>query len=86
VFSVGCLLYMFVPWYTASIAILLGLIACALVTLAPLSRRKAMEAVAQSAQTDDPDEQVARFDGLDAASTGSIPLQHPSRPELRSPE
>ena len=42
VFSVGCLLYMFVPWYTASIAILLGLIACALVTLAPLSRRKAM--------------------------------------------
>lgn len=63
VVSVGCLGYMFLPFRTATLLLVVGLIVCTAVTLAPLSRRKRLEAAAQSGEGD-----VARFDGLDAAS------------------
>ncbi len=66
VVSVGCLAYMFLPWYLPTLFIAVGLAVCTIITLAPLSRRKALESAAQLAATDVQDE-VARFDGLDAA-------------------
>jgi UDP-GlcNAc:undecaprenyl-phosphate GlcNAc-1-phosphate transferase len=70
VFSVGCLAYMFIPFFWASLLILIGLVVCTLVTLAPLSKRKALEAVAQATGRDHTEgaPNVARYDGLDAAS------------------
>jgi UDP-GlcNAc:undecaprenyl-phosphate GlcNAc-1-phosphate transferase len=41
VVSVGVLGYMFMPWYWASLLIIIGLAICTAVTLSPLSRRKA---------------------------------------------
>ena len=72
VVAVGCLLPMFVHWGWAVMFIGVGLAVCVVVTLLPLTRRKAAEAAAQSA----PPEVVeaAKFDPLDAASTGAIPL------------
>ena len=72
VLAVGCLLPLFVHWGWALVFIGVGLAICVVVTLLPLTRRKAAEAVAQSA----PPEVVeaAKFDPLDAASTGAIPL------------
>ena len=60
---------MFVPWYMATALIAVGLIILTVITLAPLSKRKALEAVAQSS-TGGPDvpADVARYDGLDSAS------------------
>lgn len=74
--SIGCLLYFVLPvylglpsWY-ASIFLVLALLACTIVTLAPLSRRKAAEAASQLAPTqNDSSEASAGFDPLDAAST-----------------
>lgn len=66
VVSLGCLAYMFMPWYMATLLIAAGLVILTIITLSPLSRRKALEAVAQSG-TETPAD-VARFDGLDAAS------------------
>lgn len=83
VVSVGCLAYMFIPFMWATLLIVVGLIICTIVTLSPLSRRKALEAIAQSTEPDTDDAAaVARFDGLDAASeedvtTGSIPIPSP---------
>ena len=57
---------MFLPWYLPSLFIVVGLAICAVITLAPLSKRKALEVAAQTAADETPD--VARFDGLDAAS------------------
>jgi len=68
VISVGCLAYMFVPWYMASLFILIGAAVCAVFTLLPLSRRKALEATAQLAPEGEVEPDVARFDGLDEAS------------------
>ena len=68
VFSVGCLAYMFIPFIWASLLILAGLVVCTLVTLAPLSKRKALEALAQSTDPAEETAAVARLDGLDAAS------------------
>ncbi|MDF1479980.1 MraY family glycosyltransferase [Leifsonia sp. H3M29-4] len=68
VVSVGTLLYMFIPAIWATLIIAVGLLACTAVTLLPLSRRKALEAAAQSADEANPaDPELARFDGLDAA-------------------
>jgi UDP-GlcNAc:undecaprenyl-phosphate GlcNAc-1-phosphate transferase len=72
--AVGSLLYFVLPvyfglptWY-ATAFLVLALVVCALVTLAPLSRRKAVEAASQLAQSiDQPD--IARLDPLDEAST-----------------
>jgi UDP-GlcNAc:undecaprenyl-phosphate GlcNAc-1-phosphate transferase len=67
VVAVGALLYMFIPAVWASLIIVVGLAVCTLVTLSPLSRRKALEAVAQSADDAHPaDPEIARYDGLDA--------------------
>lgn len=68
VVAVGCLLYMFIPFNLASGLILIGLVACTVVTLSPLSRSKALEAQAQSTGADRESAGVARYDGLDAAS------------------
>ena len=43
VFSVGCLGYMFLPFWTATALIAAGLVACAAFTLAPLARRRPAE-------------------------------------------
>lgn len=69
VVSVGILAYRFIPAIWATLLIVAGLLICTIVTLSPLSRRKALEAVAQSTEADgQADADVARFDGLDAAS------------------
>lgn len=65
VVSVGVLAYRFVPWYVATLLIVVGLIVCTVVTLSPLSKRKALEVHAQSAGDDGAD---PRFDGLDEAA------------------
>lgn len=65
VVSVGVLAYRFVPWYVATLLIVVGLIICTVVTLSPLSKRKALEVRAQSAGDDVAD---PRFDGLDEAA------------------
>ena len=70
VFAFGTLLFLFMAWWWALTAMILGLIACTLVTLAPLSRRKRIEAVAQSAPDSEP--ALARFDPLDAAAPDEI--------------
>jgi UDP-GlcNAc:undecaprenyl-phosphate GlcNAc-1-phosphate transferase len=61
-----------VHWGWALIFIGVGLGICVVVTLLPLTRRKAAETAAQSAPPEVAD--AARFDPLDAASTGQIPL------------
>jgi UDP-GlcNAc:undecaprenyl-phosphate GlcNAc-1-phosphate transferase len=85
VVSVGCLGYMFMPWYMATALIAVGLVILTVITLAPLSRRKALEAVAQSGTggTDAPAD-VARYDGLDAASEseGSLQTESPQTESL----
>jgi len=66
VISVGLLLFFFIrPWGIPLALILLGLIACTFVTLAPLSRRKRFESAVQSATANPALEQ---FDPLDRAS------------------
>jgi UDP-GlcNAc:undecaprenyl-phosphate GlcNAc-1-phosphate transferase len=68
----GCVLLLFTPWWIALAVTLAGLVVCATVTLAPLSRRKAIEAAAQSAPSTGPIG-IARFDPLDAAGEGGEP-------------
>jgi len=70
VVAVGTLLFLFWAWWWALTAMVVGLIASTLVTLAPLSRRKRIEAVAQSAP--EGEEGLARFDPLDAAAPDSL--------------
>jgi UDP-GlcNAc:undecaprenyl-phosphate GlcNAc-1-phosphate transferase len=72
--SVGCLLYFLLPvyfglptWY-ATIFLIVALLVCTLVTLAPLSRRKAVESASQLARTTDHEAEIARLDRLDEAS------------------
>ena len=62
--SVGVLLYMFVSWWIATLAIVAGFAVCAIVTLAPLTRHKARELAAQRGDGSAP----AIYDELDAAS------------------
>ncbi len=62
--SLGGLLFLFIDTWWAALATVFGLVVCTVVTLAPLSRRKAVEVAAQSADADD----LARFDPLDAAA------------------
>ncbi|MDX2025571.1 MraY family glycosyltransferase [Microcella sp.] len=64
VVAFGALLFLFVAWWWALTAVVIGLVACTLVTLAPLSRRKRIEAVAQSAP--ESHDELRRFDPLDA--------------------
>lgn len=66
VVSIGCLLFLVLPtaWALAFIAV--GLVVCAIVTLAPLTRRKVVEAAVQIA--DPADTAAARLDPLDEAA------------------
>jgi len=74
---VGVLAYMFVPAVLATVLLTSGLAICTIVTLSPLSRRKALEVVAQSAESPESvGADVARFDGLDAASVVEPELPH----------
>ncbi|WP_104475403.1 MraY family glycosyltransferase [Microterricola pindariensis] len=73
--SIGCALFFILPAYFglpawwAAVFLVLGLIACTAVTLAPLSKRKALEAASQAAAPDSPDAAAtAPFDPLDEAS------------------
>lgn len=66
--SAGVLLILFAPWWVAALVTSVGLAICTIVTLAPLSRRKAVETAVQSDEEADAD--AARFDPLDAASVG----------------
>ena len=69
VVAFGALLFLFVAWWWALTAVVIGLVACTLVTLAPLSRRKRIEAVAQSAP--ESHDELRRFDPLDAEAPDS---------------
>jgi UDP-GlcNAc:undecaprenyl-phosphate GlcNAc-1-phosphate transferase len=67
--SVGLLLFLFTPAWVAIVVTATGLVVCTIVTLSPLSRRKAVEAAVQLApERLASDADVARFDPLDAAS------------------
>jgi UDP-GlcNAc:undecaprenyl-phosphate GlcNAc-1-phosphate transferase len=66
VISVGLLLFFFIrPWWIPLVLIVLGLVACTVVTLAPLSRRKRFESEVQSATAN---AALTQFDPLDRAS------------------
>jgi UDP-GlcNAc:undecaprenyl-phosphate GlcNAc-1-phosphate transferase len=69
VVAVGCLLFMFVPAVWALAFIVVGLVACTWVTLAPLTKRKVVEATVQLASPDAAAVAGAsRFDPLDEAA------------------
>jgi UDP-GlcNAc:undecaprenyl-phosphate GlcNAc-1-phosphate transferase len=79
--SVGCLLYFVLPvylglptWY-ATIFIVVALLVLTLVTLAPLSRRKAEEFASQQSPSDDPQTgEFALLDPLDEAASDQTAL------------
>ena len=67
--SVGLLLFLFTPSWVAIVVTATGLVICTIVTLSPLSRRKAVEAAVQLAPSEIASEaDVAQYDSLDAAS------------------
>ena len=67
--SVGLLLFLFTPSWVAIVVTATGLVICTIVTLSPLSRRKAVEAAVQSAPRGVATEaDVAQYDPLDAAA------------------
>jgi UDP-GlcNAc:undecaprenyl-phosphate GlcNAc-1-phosphate transferase len=69
VVSFGVLFALFVPTIWAVLFVLVGLIVCTALTLAPLTRRKAVEAAVQSAPPEAAaDADAARFDPLDEAA------------------
>ena len=69
VLSIGCLLFFFDPYWMAIVFVAIGLVVCTAFTLAPLSRRKANEAVAELAPAGSREAaETARFDQLDVAS------------------
>jgi UDP-GlcNAc:undecaprenyl-phosphate GlcNAc-1-phosphate transferase len=83
VVAVGLLLFWVVrPWGWAVAFLVVGVLVCTVLTLAPLSRRKAVEAAVQSAP---PGEGAAQFDPLDQASTAEIAIVPPSE-RLASPK
>jgi UDP-GlcNAc:undecaprenyl-phosphate GlcNAc-1-phosphate transferase len=67
--SVGLLLFLFTPSWVAIVVTATGLVICTIVTLSPLSRRKAVEAAVQSAPPGSVGPRdVAAYDSLDAAA------------------
>jgi UDP-GlcNAc:undecaprenyl-phosphate GlcNAc-1-phosphate transferase len=68
--SVGCLTFMFVPWYAGLSFLVVGFAIASVVTLAPLSRRKRLETKAQSLAVSEGGAQpaLAQLDQLDAAA------------------
>jgi UDP-GlcNAc:undecaprenyl-phosphate GlcNAc-1-phosphate transferase len=78
VVSFGVLFALFVPTIWAVLFVLVGLIVCGALTLAPLTRRKAVEAAVQSAAPEDAaDAGAARFDPLDEAANAGPSSGHP---------
>ena len=94
VVSIGCLLVFMLPqlgWpiWIAVVFLIVGVIVCTIVTLAPLSRRKAREAVAELAPAGSTQaEDTAQYDPLDQASepsaAGATP--HQARAATRAAE
>lgn len=83
--SIGCLLYFVLPVYFglstmyATGFIVVGLVVCAVVTLAPLSKRKALEVASQAAPANSPDAAAsASLDPLDEASEALDAIATPS--------
>ncbi|GHF07130.1 undecaprenyl-phosphate alpha-N-acetylglucosaminyl 1-phosphate transferase [Pseudolysinimonas yzui] len=88
--SVGMLLFL-IPGrglLIGGIVMLVGFVVCTIVTLAPLSRRKAIEAAVQSAPADlAADAGVAEFDPLDAAAGASaVGVEHTDAEAARALE
>ena len=83
--SIGMLLFLFIDTWWAALATVLGLLTCAIVTLSPLSRRKAIEVAVQSADPElTAEAHVEQFDPLDqAAATGPEPSDEAARDALR---
>jgi UDP-GlcNAc:undecaprenyl-phosphate GlcNAc-1-phosphate transferase len=84
VVSVGCLLFLFLSTIWALAFVAVGLVVCTVVTLAPLTRRKAVEAAVQRSTPDVAQgAEATRFDRLDvAANQVSLePDQHDSPDE-----
>ena len=90
--SVGCLLYFVLPvylglptWY-ATVFLLVALLACTLVTLAPLSRRKAAEVASQHRPSVTPrTDQIAQLDPLDEAAQAVSVTPQPRTDTKESP-
>ena len=84
VVAVGCLLFLFLPTVWAVTFVAVGLVLCAGFTLAPLTRRKAVETAAQLAPAAEAAAAAAtRFDPLDSAANtvGLAPEAHDSADE-----
>jgi len=80
--SVGLLLFLFTPSWVAIVVTATGLVICTIVTLSPLSRRKAVEAAVQlSAPGEVSEADVAQYDQLDAAADPSDVESEPSAAE-----
>jgi UDP-GlcNAc:undecaprenyl-phosphate GlcNAc-1-phosphate transferase len=81
--SVGCLLVLLLrEWWWALIITAVGLLICTILTLAPLSRRKAAEAAVQSAGPElTSDADIAALDPLDAAAERFDPAEEPTDAE-----
>lgn len=80
--SVGGLLFLFTDWWWALLVTVVGLVICTIVTLAPLSRRKAVELAVQSASPEEADAaHAAQFDPLDAAAVAVAVGTEPSDAE-----
>jgi UDP-GlcNAc:undecaprenyl-phosphate GlcNAc-1-phosphate transferase len=87
VVSVGCLMFLFVKPTSLVVAFLVvGLVACAALTLAPLSRRKKVEVAVQSARPADlATSRSDRFDPLDQAAGGLDHLDAADPVDVPSP-
>lgn len=73
VVAVGSLMFLFVPTIWALVFVAIGLVICGIVTLAPLTRRKAIEsAVQRGVGTAGDDADAAKFDRLDAAANSTV--------------
>jgi UDP-GlcNAc:undecaprenyl-phosphate GlcNAc-1-phosphate transferase len=72
--SVGLFTFLFVPWYWALTILVVGFAVTTSFTLAPLSKRKRLEATAQLTTKDDPSEPAAALlDPLDSAAADRTP-------------
>jgi UDP-GlcNAc:undecaprenyl-phosphate GlcNAc-1-phosphate transferase len=72
--SVGVLTFLFVRWYWAFVFLFVGFAVTTIFTLAPLSRRKTVEAAAQlTSEADSSLQDVVHLDPLDAAGLPEAP-------------
>jgi UDP-GlcNAc:undecaprenyl-phosphate GlcNAc-1-phosphate transferase len=69
--SIGVLTFLYFPWYWSAAFLVVGFAVTTIFTLAPLSRRKSAEALAQlTSEGGTSNERSARLDPLDAAAAG----------------